>query len=66
MTLIVDNVDVGGFTIPRSAIDPQVTQFTRNAETQLNRELTRILANTGLHLSSVEATEDTLIFKLSQ
>jgi hypothetical protein len=65
VTFELDNVDVAGFTVPQDIVNQQIGDLQRYADDQLNGELKRVLANTGLHVVGVESTESALIVRLS-
>ena len=60
IVLDITNVDVGGFGVPSSLIQPQVDQIKSTAETQLNQQFSNLTASTGLHLQSLTTTENSL------
>ncbi len=66
ITLTLDQVNVSGFSVPQNIVNQQLGDFQRVAQNELNAEAKRILANTGLHIIGVEATESTLIIKLAR
>ncbi len=66
VAVTIDSVNVSGFNVPSDIVDSQARGLKADAETQLNTQLQRALANTGLHLVSIEATESELIMRLSQ
>ncbi len=65
VTLDVDSVDVSGFRVPQDIVNQQTANFKRFGEDQLNGELKRVLANTGLHVVGIESTEGALVVQLS-
>ncbi len=66
VTLTLDQVNVAGVSVPQQLVTQQLGDFQRYAQDVLNAEVKRSLANTGLRLVGIEATENTLIIKLSR
>ncbi len=66
VVLTLDGVDVGGLQVPQQLVNQQVGNLQRLAQEEINAELKRMLANTGLHVTSVEASEGELIVKLAR
>lgn len=66
VTLAVDKINISGISVPNEIVNQQVARFQRAAEDIFNAEVKRLLANTGLRLVSVEATENVLIIKLAR
>jgi|GEM_PF-2851719 len=60
ITIEVTQVDVGGFGVPSSLIEPQITQVKANAESELNRQLADLQMTTGLKLQVLSTTENSL------
>ena len=60
MVLDVLNVEVGGFGVPSSLIEPQIAQVKQAAETELNKQFDTIRASSGLTLQSVTTNEGSL------
>jgi hypothetical protein len=60
--IIVDvlKVDVGGFGVPNSMIQPQVDNLKATAEDELNEQFAEIQRSTGLTLKSLSTTENSL------
>ncbi len=60
----VQRVDVGGFGVPNSLIEPQIAQLKQTAERELNQKLAELEKTTGLTLQSLSTTENsmTLVF----
>ena len=56
----VQNVNVGGFGVPSSLIEPQINQMKQNAETNLNTQLEKFTASSGLKLQALSTTENSL------
>ena len=56
----VQNVNVGGFGVPGSLIEPQINQMKQNAETNLNTQLEKFTASSGLKLQALSTTENSL------
>lgn len=66
IVLDVQKVDVGGFGVPASLIQPQIDQLKQNAEAALNAQFAKLQATTGLKLQSLSTTENTLTLYFSQ
>ncbi len=66
ITIDLDRVDVAGFNVPQQIIAQQVSNLKRAAEEEINAEIKRALANTGLRVVAVEAEENSLLIKLSR
>jgi LmeA-like phospholipid-binding len=64
--IVLDRVNVAGFSVPQSVVNQQLGDLQRYAQDQLNAEVERTLANTGLHVIGVETTENDLIVKLAR
>lgn len=60
IVVTVQKVDVGGFGVPNSLIEPQVAQLKETAETNLNAQLANLAASTGLKLQVLSTTENSL------
>ena len=60
VTIDVVSVDVGGFGLPSSLIQPEIDSFKSTAQTQLNQQLVLMAQTTGLKLQSVSTTENSL------
>jgi hypothetical protein len=60
--IVIDvlNVDVGGFGVPSSMIQPQIDQLKATAETELNKQFADLEKTTGLKLHSLTTTENSL------
>lgn len=56
----VTKVDVGGFGVPNSLIEPQIAQLKQTAENQLNTQLAELERSMGLTLESMSTTENSL------
>lgn len=54
----VTQVRVGGFGVPSSMIEPQIAELKNMAERELNSQLAKLEANTGLELQALETTEN--------
>lgn len=59
-------VDVGGFGVPSSLIEPQIAQLKQNAEASINDQLAVIQTSMGLKLESLSTTENSLSLYFSQ
>lgn len=66
VSIEVDKVDISGFDVPQDVINQQTGTFKQSAEDQLNTELKKSLANSGLHVTGIELTEGALTIKLSR
>lgn len=53
-------VNVGGFGVPRSMIEPQIADLKTMAETELNKQLATLETNSGLKLRAITTTEDSM------
>lgn len=62
----VQKVDVGGVGVPNNIIEPQIAELQRTAETELNRQLGSLQQNSGLRLSALASTENSLILYFSR
>lgn len=62
----IDKVDVSGIAVPQDILNQQIGVFKQYGQDQLNAELSRMLAYTGLHIIGIESTEGALILKLSR
>ncbi len=58
--ITVQKVEVGGFGVPSSFVEPQIAELETNAETKLNQQLAELEKTTGLKLSSLSTTENSL------
>ncbi|MGB8643604.1 MAG: LmeA family phospholipid-binding protein [Anaerolineae bacterium] len=66
VTFDLDQVSVSGFSVPQNIVNQQVGNFKQAIQDQVNADLKRWLANTGLRIVGVEATETNLIVKLAR
>lgn len=66
IVLDVQKVDVGGFGVPSSLIQPQIDQLKQTAETALNNEFAQLQASTGLTLQALSTTENSLTLYFAQ
>ncbi len=66
LVLVLDGVNVAGFQVPQNLVDQQFSSLQQYAQDQINGELDSAAAATGLRLSGVEATDNSLILKLSR
>ncbi len=66
VTIDVTSVDVGGFGVPSSLIQPQIDSFKAMASAQLNAQLTAMSQSTGLKLQSLTTTENSLTVSFAQ
>lgn len=66
--IVIDvlKVDVGGFGVPSSLIQPQIDQLKLGAEAALNSQFADLQKNTGLKLQSVSTTENSLTLNFAQ
>ena len=60
ITIDVTDVNVGGFGVPRSMIEPQIQQVKEMAEREFNSLLAKMEGSTGLKLQAVSTTENEL------
>lgn len=60
--IVIDvlKVDVGGFGVPSSMIQPQIDELKATAETELNQQFADLEKSTGLKLQSLSTTENSL------
>lgn len=63
IVISVEKVNVGGVNVPSALVAPQVNKLKATAENELDSQLATIEANTGLRLSAMTSTEDSLIFQ---
>jgi hypothetical protein len=66
ITLELDQVDVSGLGIPQAIVNQEMGTLMRYADDQLNTEMRRMLAGTGLHVVGIAATEGALTVQLSR
>jgi hypothetical protein len=59
-------VNVGGFGVPSSMIEPQIQQLKQNAEDDLNTQLAVLQNATGLKLQTLSTTENSLTLEFAQ
>ena len=66
--IVIDvlDVNVGGFGVPTNLIEPQIAQLEQTAETELNRQLDQIRANSGLVLQSISTSEDSMMLQFGR
>jgi uncharacterized protein YpmS len=57
----VMNVDLGGLTIPYGSLLERISGLEKTAEEQLNQEMARALAGTGLQVQRVSVSDSTLV-----
>lgn len=62
----IQSVDVGGFGIPSSLIEPQIAQLKQQAESQLNAQLANLATSSGLKLQDLSTTENSLTLDFVQ
>jgi uncharacterized protein YpmS len=65
LALDLDQVNLGGLAIPQEIVNQQMDPFKRYVD-QLDAELNRSLAASGLHVVGVQATEGALTVQLSR
>jgi hypothetical protein len=58
--LDVQKVEIGGFGLPSSMVDPQIADFKQSAEGEINGQLASLEATSGLKLQSLSTTENSL------
>lgn len=58
--ITVQKIEVGGFGVPSSFVEPQITELETNAETQLNQQLAELEKSAGLRLTTLSTTENSL------
>lgn len=66
VNIVVDQVDVAGLTLPRDLVDERIGQIRQYAQAEINAELNRVLANSGLRVSAIEVAEGQLIVRLAR
>jgi hypothetical protein len=66
VVISVLRVDVGGFGVPSSLIEPQINSLKQNAETELNKQFANLQTTSGLKLQSLSTTENSLTLNFSQ
>lgn len=66
IVITVLRVDVGGFGVPNSLIEPQINSLKQNAETELNKQFANLQTTSGLKLQSLSTTENSLTVVFSQ
>ena len=59
----VMNIDLGGLKIPYGPLLEQISGLEKTAEEQLNQEMTRALADTGLKVQRVSVSDSTLVLE---
>ncbi len=59
-------VNVGGFGVPSSLIEPQIQQLKQNTENDLNGQLIVLQNSTGLKLQTLSTTENSLTLEFGQ
>jgi len=64
--IIVSNVQIAGFNIPRAWIDRFVSDVVESAQARLNHSLTLLQRDTGVQLSDIETTDELMILKFSR
>ena len=65
VTFDLDKVDISGFDLPQAVVNQQIGSLKQYGEDQLNADLKRELANSGLHVVGIESTDSALTVKLS-
>jgi uncharacterized protein YpmS len=66
ITLEIDQVDVSGLAIPQDIVNQQMGTLRQYAEDQLNSEMKRMLANSGLRVVGIQTAEGSLTVQLSR
>lgn len=66
LVIDVQKVDLGGFGIPQSLIEPQIADLKQNTETELNRQLADFQKSTGLKLQALSTTNTGLTLYFNQ
>ena len=62
----VMNVDLGGLIIPYGSLLEQISGLEKTAEEQLNQEMARALADTGLKVQRVSVSDSTLVVEAGE
>jgi len=66
ITLVLDHISISGFNVPASLVSAQLGEVQRVAQNEINAQAKRMLANSGLRIIGVEATESALVIKLAR
>lgn len=66
MVIDVKKIDVGGFNVPQSWIEPQIAELKETTEKEFNRQFAELEKSTGLKLLSLSTTKDTLTLRFVQ
>lgn len=66
MVINVQQIDVGGFDVPQSWIEPQIAALKQTTEREFNRQFTDLEKSSGLKLLSLSTSENTLTLHFVQ
>lgn len=64
--IVVSNVQIAGFNIPRAWIDRYVSDVVETAQARLNHSLTLLQRDTGVQLADIETTDELMILKFAR
>lgn len=66
--IVIDilQINVGGFGIPTSLIEPQIAQLKQTGEIALNQQFAAMQTNAGLTLQSLTTTENSVTLNFTQ
>lgn len=64
--IMITNVEIGGFHVPRVLFDRFANEVVATAEAKMNHSLLQLQQDTGVQLADLETTEDLLILKFAE
>ncbi len=66
IVITVQNVAVGGFGVPTSLVETQISELKTSGERELNRQFAAMEQSAGLKLKSLATTESSLTLSFAQ